>query len=216
LAGNHGSGDGTNNDAWFQAPSGVAVDSGGNVYVADWSNDTIRKLTPAGTNWVSSTIAELGGDGVAVDGAGNLYVADMLDHTIRKLSPWMSSTIGGLAGYAGSDDGTNSAARFWNPNGLAVDSAGNVYVADTDNNTIRQGMPVPWPMFVGLTQDNGLLTFTWSTVEGQGYQLQFNSNLNTTNWNDLGTSIIATKQTSTATDMMVPGQQRFYRVMLLP
>jgi uncharacterized delta-60 repeat protein len=160
-AGSQGNADGTNSDARFHNPSGVAVDSGGNLYVSDGVNRTIRKLTPVGTNWVTSTIAGLAGvlgsvdgtnsdarfesvGGLAVDSGGNIYVADFL--TIRKIAPvgtnWVTSTIAGLAGRWGSADGTNSDARFLFPFGVAVDRNGNAYVTDTGNFTIRKLTPV--------------------------------------------------------------------------
>jgi streptogramin lyase len=164
LAGPPGSADGTNSTAQFNHPSGVAVDTNGNVYVVDTYNDIIRKITPVGTNWVTSTIAGLAGHpgiadgtnstaqfrlplGIAVDGSGNLYVADDYNHTIRKITPvgtnWVVSTIAGLAGNPpGSADGTNSDARFYYPYGVAVDTNGNIYVTDFDNNTIRKVTPV--------------------------------------------------------------------------
>src|SRR5207237_1018476 len=78
-------------------------------------------------------------DGVAADGSGNVYVADTDNSTIRKItSAGVVSTLAGTAGSAGSADGTGSAARFNYPQGVAVDGSGNVYVADTDNNTIRK------------------------------------------------------------------------------
>jgi len=156
-AGVAGNADGTNNAALFNLPPGVAVDSEGNIYVADQSNETVRKVTPAG---VVTTLAGRGGvsgsaDGTngaarfdfpcaaVVDSAGNLYVADLFNQTIRKVTPvgtnWVVTTLAGRAGEAGYADGTNSAARFNYPNGLAVDRAGsNVYVADTLNHTIRK------------------------------------------------------------------------------
>jgi sugar lactone lactonase YvrE len=146
LAGSIGSADGTGNAARFYHPAGVAVDSAGNVYVADSNNDTIRKITPSG---VVSTFAGLAGggvflwpNGVAVDSAGNVYVADTINSTIRKITAsGVVSTLAGLAGVSGSADGTGNAARFFQPKGVAVDSAGNVYVADTSNSTIRKISP---------------------------------------------------------------------------
>ncbi len=160
---NSGSADGTRNAAQFNYPVGVAVDTNGNVYVADFSNNTIREITPVGPNWVVTTLAGLAGSvgsangtnsaarfynpaDVAVDGAGNLYVADINNCTIREVTPvgtnWVVTTLAGLAGSAGSANGTNSTARFNYPEGVAVDSAGNVYVADSYNHTIREITPV--------------------------------------------------------------------------
>jgi hypothetical protein len=162
TAGTNGSVDGTNNTALFNHPVGIAVDSNTNVYVADLNNHVIRKLTPLGTNWVSSTIAGQAGNpgstdgsgtnaqfngpcGIAVDNGGNIYVADTGNSTIRKLTPsgadWMVSTIAGLAGNPGTADGNNSSARFRFPMGLAVDGSGNIYVADDGNSTIREITP---------------------------------------------------------------------------
>ena len=140
-----GSTDGTGSEARFAFPEDVAVDSAGNVYVADTSNNTIRKITPAG---VVTTLAGLAGSpgsadgtgsaaqfhyptGVAVDSAGNLYVADSSNSTVRKITPAGAvSTLAGLAGSQGSADGTGSAARFNQPHGMAVDNTGHVYVAE--------------------------------------------------------------------------------------
>ena len=152
LAGNpFGSGnlDATGADASFAAPAGAATDSAGNVYVADRDNCTIRKITPAG---VVTTLASGSTDatgvgfngpyGVATDSAGNVYVADTDNHTIRKITPaGVVSTLAGTAGSRGSTDATGAAARFYWPTGVATDSAGNVYVADNGNNTIRKITP---------------------------------------------------------------------------
>jgi sugar lactone lactonase YvrE len=160
LPGSFGSADGPGSVARFNTPNGVAVDSSGNVFVADTGNSTIRKVTPQG---VVSTIAGLAGIvgsangtnsdarfgepyGVAADKAGNVYVADNGTHSIRKVTPvgtnWVVTTIAGRASGQGSVDGTNSEARFNYPTGVAVDSAGNVYVADPDNQNIRRITPV--------------------------------------------------------------------------
>ena len=156
LAGSFGSADGTGSAARFYYPTGVAVDSAGNVYVADFANDTIRKVTPAGvvttlaglagstgsTDGTGSAARFLGPRSVAVDSAGNVYVADEGNSTIRKVTPaGVVTTLAGLAGSPGSADGTGSAARFNQPPGVAVDSAGNVYVADVYNSTIRKVTP---------------------------------------------------------------------------
>ena len=159
-AGNPGGDDGTNSTSRFTHPSGVAVDGAGNVFVADTYNDTIRKVTPVGTNWVVTTLAGITGfrggadgtnstarfgnpSGVVVDSAGNVYVADSGNHTIRKVTPMgVVTTLAGSAGFYGSANGTNNTAQFNYPSGVAVDSAGNVYVADTNNDTIRKVTPV--------------------------------------------------------------------------
>jgi sugar lactone lactonase YvrE len=147
-----GSADGTTG-ALFNGPAGIAVDSANNLYVADTSNNTIRKITATGT---VTTLAGLAGrtnsvDGVAssarfedpyavaVDGSGNLYVADATDHSIRKVtSTGTVTTLAGLGGSFGSTDGTGTTARFRGPLGIAADSAGNVYVADSGNSTVRK------------------------------------------------------------------------------
>ncbi|MGH7953687.1 MAG: NHL repeat-containing protein, partial [Limisphaerales bacterium] len=164
TAENSGNTDGTNLAAQFYSPSGITMDPNGNLYVADTYNETIRKLTPVGTNWVVSTIAgsETGDYGsadgtnrsalfynpasITVDGQGNLYVVDSGGDLIRELRPvgtnWVVSTIAGTAGNPGSADGTNLTAQFYDPFGISADRAGNLYVADTDNYTIRKLTPI--------------------------------------------------------------------------
>jgi ribosomal protein S11 len=76
---------------------------------------------------------------MAVDSAGNVYVADTFNDTVREISPAGAvTTLAGTAGQIGGDDGTGSVARFNNPSGVAVDSSGNLYVADRANDTIRR------------------------------------------------------------------------------
>jgi hypothetical protein len=148
-----GSADGTGAAAAFAYPGGVALDGAGNVYVADTSNHTIRKITPAG---VVSTLAGLAGTSGSADGSGaaarfsspgglavaangDVYVADTSNHTIRRItSAGLVTTFAGSAGITGSTDGPGKGADFLYPNAVAVDGSGNVYVADTNNHTIRR------------------------------------------------------------------------------
>ncbi len=160
LAGSAGVGgdaDGLGPAARFNYPSGVAVDSAGNVYVADTENSKIREISPAGavTTIAGSLSGHLDGTGpaaefnaptgVAVDSAGNVYVADSGNNAIRKITSdgAVTTLAGGLNSFSqlGGEDGTGSAARFNYPVGLAVDGLGNVYVADTTNDTIRKVSP---------------------------------------------------------------------------
>jgi DNA-binding beta-propeller fold protein YncE len=153
TVGTQGSADGTGSAASFYTPAGIAMDAGGNLYVADAYNNTIRKITSAG---VVTTLAGTAGSfgstdgtgsaasfrwpyGIAVDASGNAYVADTGNNTIRKItSAGMVTTLAGTAGRSGSTDGTGSAASFDDPEGIAVDASGNVYVADYGNDTIRK------------------------------------------------------------------------------
>ncbi len=151
--GQFGNSDGTNTSAQFSYPAGVTVDSSGNVYVADLNNSTIRKVTSGGvvTTLAGSAGATGDADGtntvarfnypsdVTVDNTGNLYVADTFNSTIRKISSaGVVTTLAGSSEQIGSADGTNSAALFNFPSGITVDAAGDLFVADTDNSTLRK------------------------------------------------------------------------------
>ena len=152
--GTSGSVNGVGGNAQFSSPYGVAVDSAGNVYVADAGNNTLRKITPGGSVSTfagrdGSNAGNLDGNGadarfnspsgVTIDRAGNVYVADTNNHTIRKISSAGTvTTLAGAAGSKGSSDGIGLKARFNGPTGIAVDSAGTVFVADTVNGTIRR------------------------------------------------------------------------------
>jgi len=141
----------------FNSPKGVAVDSSGTVYVADTSNCTIRKVTPGGAVTTlagqQSSCSALDGtgaaarfqfpDGVAVDLSGTVYVADTISHLIRKITPAgvVTTWAGVIGGGSGTTDGIGSAARFNLPAGIAVDSAGTVYVSDRGNHRIRKITP---------------------------------------------------------------------------
>jgi streptogramin lyase len=151
---NTGSGNGTGTAASFRFPMGVAVDTSGNVYVADMGNALIREITPGGvvstlagggpccaTNGTGTAASFGNPNGVAVDTSGNVYVADYSNNLIRKITPGGVVTTLAGSGAQGSANGTGTAASFYQPEGVAVDSCGNLYVADTKNNLIREITP---------------------------------------------------------------------------
>jgi kumamolisin len=159
VGGTAGSTNGVGTAAEFSFPSGIVVDSTGNIFVADTNNHLIRKITISGSNYTVTTLAGKAGvagfaDGtgtnatfnfpssIAVDASGNLYVADAQNNAIRKVTQaGVVTTLAGQTGVAGLVDGTGKFAQFNFPSGIAVDSSGNIYVADTDNNTIRKVIP---------------------------------------------------------------------------
>ncbi len=140
----------------FNGPAGVATDAAGNIYVADFYNNEIRKITPAGAvSLLAGSSSGRSGSGnntgtsarfkgpadLAVDPAGNLYVADQTNNLIRKITPaGVVTTLAG-SGAAGSADGTGTKASFNQPGGLGLDPAGNLFVADSYNHTIRKITP---------------------------------------------------------------------------
>lgn len=155
-AGSNGYADGIGSEVRFSGPQGIAIDALGNLYVADGGNNVVRKITPAGA---VSTLAGKAGSpgsadgagadarfdwpvGIATDSVGNVYVTDIDSNNIRKISAaGIVSTLAGLAWVSGSDDGIGADARFYRPWGIATDRAGNVYIGDSGNNTIRRITP---------------------------------------------------------------------------
>ena len=126
---------------------------------------------------------------------GSLYVADLGNNTIRKVTPvgtnWVVTTLAGKAGFPGSADGTNSAARFYNPGVGSVDSAGNVYVADTFNDTIRKGMPassVPPPILQPPNLSAGQFGFGITGLPGLAVSIESSRDLS--QWQVVGTGIL--------------------------
>jgi hypothetical protein len=109
--------------------------------------------------------------GITSDGAGNLYVADASNHTIRKvvIATGVVTTLAGTAGASGSADGSGAAARFSGPHGITSDDAGNLYVADTANNTIRK-VVIATGVVTALAGASGRV----GDLDGLGYLSAFN------------------------------------------
>jgi len=157
LAGQFGATDGTGSAGRFSGPTGVAVDAAGNVFVADSGNSLIRKVTPAGVVTTLAGMADVIGsadgagsaarfaaiNGIAIDANGNLFVSDA-NNTIRMItSAGVVTTLAGTPGVTGSANGSGAAAQFNNPYGIAVDAAGDLFVADQGNDTIRERYAAP-------------------------------------------------------------------------
>lgn len=157
LAGNltQGRNDGAGTAASFNQPSSMVTDAAGNLYVADYFNHLIRKITPSGTvstfagNGTQSTVdgtgvsASLAGPlGVAIDSHGNILVAEYTGHTIRKITPaGVVTTIAG-SGTAGFANGVGTNAKFNMPGALVIDANDNIYVGDINNKAVRKIDPL--------------------------------------------------------------------------
>jgi sugar lactone lactonase YvrE len=148
-AGSYGPADGTGGDARFNSPCGIAIDREGNLFVSEWPNNTIRKITP-----------------------------DRVVTTVAGQAPTVGPQ-GQLSNNAGSTDGIGSAARFNVPIAITVDRAGTVYIADTYNHTIRKGAPVAPPQILTQPQNamasvgqSASFTFVATGVPSPTYQWQ--------------------------------------------
>jgi len=174
-----GNANGTGTAASFNNPTGIDTDAAGNLYVSDFGNNLIRKITPAGvvttlagsgvpgfTNGTGTAASFNGPFGVGTDPAGNVYVADRGNNVLRKITPaGVVTTLAG-SGVSGNANGTGTSASFNAPVGITTDAIGNIYVADQNNNVIRRivtnetvkvcsGSPVT------LTA-NGGVSYSWS------------------------------------------------------
>jgi DNA-binding beta-propeller fold protein YncE len=190
TAGSYGSADGTGAAASFANPTSVATDANNDVYVGDADNNSVRKLTtPAAA--VTTLAGNIGGRGyadgssgpnstarfnqphfVVSDAAGDIYVSDEYNNVIRKIAAGGTvTTLAGTAGIKGSIDGTGAAAAFNAPYGMVVDSHGNLYVADSGNNTIR--MVTPGGAVTTLAGTAGVT----GSADGTGAAASFNTPL---------------------------------------
>lgn len=154
LAGSGTAGDldGTGTSARFNNPSGIAIDAGGNLYVADTGNHKIRKVTPDGvvTTIAGSSAGFADGNAlsarflqpsdIAISQSGALYVVDTGNHRIRRIESGQVSTVAG-SGEIGTTDGPALQASFQYPAGIAIDSDGCLYISDSENNLIRKLSP---------------------------------------------------------------------------
>ena len=177
FAGNSGYGfagdGGPATSSQLSAPRGIGLDSSGNLYLADRWNNRIRKIaggnitTIAGNGQMSfggdfgaATSAQLSApDGVAVDNAGNIYISDFLNNRVRMVTPSgvISTYAGnGNSGFSG-DGGPATSAQLSQPAGLAVDAAGNLYIADSNNSAVRKVTP------------SGIISTVAGTGGSQGY-----------------------------------------------
>lgn len=177
IAGNSGYGfagdGGPATSSQLSAPRGICLDSAGNLYLADRWNNRIRKISGGNITTIAGNgLASFGGDngpatsaqlsapdGVAVDNSGNVYISDFLNNRVRMVSPaGIITTVAGngLSGFSG-DGGAATSAQLSQPAGLAVDAAGNLYIADSNNSAVRKVTPA------------GIISTVAGTGGSQGY-----------------------------------------------
>jgi len=158
-----GNKDGDGTTAEFGQLAGIAIDNLGNLYVVDTYYNTVRKLTRTGNVWqvttvVNSTSGLKNPTGITIDLNGNLFVTDSGNFVIRKISNLgIISTLAGIVGVQGGSDGIGVKATFANPVGIALDQSGNIYVTDSNADTIRK------------IDSNGIVTTIGGFIGSPGY-----------------------------------------------
>jgi sugar lactone lactonase YvrE len=181
LPGVSGTNDGNGSAARFNVPVTVQVNENGFLFVGDFANHTVRVITPAGD--VTTDVGLAGVSGTQngplaqarlrnphtclLNPQGDLLIADLGNHAVRKVSDGVVSTLAGLNGYSGTNDGTGTFARFLSPWGLVFESSGNLLVSDRENNTIRRVAPD------GTVKTIGGVAGVRDSTDGYGTQARF-------------------------------------------
>jgi|GEM_PF-5944211 len=224
MAGQSGSIDGSGPAARFNFPAGLGLDESGNVYLADYGDHRIRKVTPAGlvTTLAGGGAVMSGSDdgtgdaarfnspfGLAVDPLGTIYVADSANNLIRRVTPaGVVRTVAGAAGVSGGADGSFSTARFNRPYGVAVDKNFYIRVADTVNSTIRRG----------YSSDPYILAPPKNRTVSVGVQLTLTATLGgyplpTVQWKKNGVDIPGATNPSYTIPSVVPADAGLYQLI---
>lgn len=205
----------------FTAPSGMAVDSTGHLYVANRDANTISKVTPSGTVSTFATGLDIP-VGLAFDAIGRLYVANWGDSTIRRITA--DGTVNTFAN-----------SGLYHPIGIAFDDTGNLFVANYDGNSVSKvtttgsvsafASGLASPAFLAFEPRPRLLIsiqssqveLCWLSRTNQIYQVQHCSTLATNTWTNLDAPTPGTGQTTCKHDIVgSETQKRFYRVVLAP
>ncbi len=152
--GSFGSNDGDGATASFYFPAGITVDSDNNLYIADFGNNKVRKITPDGTvstfagtgvagaqDGTALSATFYGLTGVAMDSQNNLFVADYYNNKIRKIDALGNASTFAGTGIAGSNDGTATETTFNHPATISIDSNDHLFLTDENNNKIRKISP---------------------------------------------------------------------------
>jgi sugar lactone lactonase YvrE len=224
VAESWGDEDGPAATARFNGPVGLVLDPSGALLVADALNHTVRRIAADG---VVSTLVGSSSDAgfvdgparearlgtpaeLALDARGNLYVADALYHTIRRLgTDGRLATVAGLAGIDGGDNGAYTAARFFNPYGMAITPRGTLVVTDTYNATLRE-LVAPFALRV-LVPGRAI---QWESQPGQRYQVYTCTDWSQP-WTSVGSPITASGTTTEWTDTVsAPSRERWYQIRI--